>query len=652
MAFKLKLERGFEYDTDDEEEIKYGPPSSRNVQPSPKYRDLPRVKDEKPLIGPRSSSGNIKVLYPAQVDGYGVNHDELAMMDALGLPTGFSFGNIEPAESRQTSRGAKKTFYCNTCKIELNSEDTMTSHLKGVKHMKKQLAFEERSRMLGHSIPVQAIIPIPNPEPTKKKVPIRLEEKIRETRSPIVGLDFIKEFIPVSDSEMEPHYECSICDSQGQANGMIGHLNGQKHRQAFFSREFGNDPGMARLSQAELLKMAASDRHNENKTGFTARIITRYSDEEYPWPAGKEPWSELRGGSGIVPDRARNNYGNRALSGNFMSQAIPTKEEDQKPRAGVSKERASNQATSTKQEDEKPRAGESNERASNQAIPTKEEDKKPRAGGSKERSSNQKSILPAAERLEPPKNLLESEKMMDLAQHLIMLAADFSGLKHNDRGVLQSCFAALSAKIMSGDRKRTRSRSSSKLSTSPPALRRRTRSPSAKRSHRNRNRSNTRNLSPPSKSGYGPREDRRGGCLEERSQSRSPGSSRSGDSGYSGYSGRMRSTQKLSPPLKREYGNIENRREGFLLERSQTRSPQRDSRSQRRDSWSSNDSRRSRIDYQERRLREEYRETSHSGEGRTEYQGRREVEYRGGRAECQERRQGEEYLERREMKKR
>ena len=58
------------------------------------------------------------------------------------------------------------------------------------------------------------VIPIPNPENTKKKVPVRLHERIRETRDPVVGLDFVQEYIAVSDPEMEPHYECELCGSK------------------------------------------------------------------------------------------------------------------------------------------------------------------------------------------------------------------------------------------------------------------------------------------------------------------------------------------------------------------------------------------------------------------------------------------------------
>ena len=58
------------------------------------------------------------------------------------------------------------------------------------------------------------IIPIPNPEKTKKKVPVRLHERIKETRDPVVGLDFVQEYIAVSDPEMEPYYECELCGSK------------------------------------------------------------------------------------------------------------------------------------------------------------------------------------------------------------------------------------------------------------------------------------------------------------------------------------------------------------------------------------------------------------------------------------------------------
>ena len=43
------------------------------------------------------------------------------------------------------------------------------------------------------------VIPIPNPERSRQKVPIQLHHKIKQTRYPVIGLDYIKEFIAVSD---------------------------------------------------------------------------------------------------------------------------------------------------------------------------------------------------------------------------------------------------------------------------------------------------------------------------------------------------------------------------------------------------------------------------------------------------------------------
>ena len=161
-AFSLKVEMEMDYypEEGEEEDIKYGPPISRIFEAS--LKDLPRVKDEKPLIGPTSSNGNIQVLYPQQIDGYKPDHNELSMMEHMGLPTGFSFGHMEQVDPRQT-RGHKKTFYCQTCLIELNSEDTMLSHMKGVKHMKKQLALKEKLRNKGQTVMPLEIVPIKNP---------------------------------------------------------------------------------------------------------------------------------------------------------------------------------------------------------------------------------------------------------------------------------------------------------------------------------------------------------------------------------------------------------------------------------------------------------------------------------------------------------
>ena len=56
--------------------------------------------------------------------------------------------NVQPVPAPQN----KKTYCCKTCMVEFNKEVTMISHLRGVEHMRKQLALDERMRNLGQPV--------------------------------------------------------------------------------------------------------------------------------------------------------------------------------------------------------------------------------------------------------------------------------------------------------------------------------------------------------------------------------------------------------------------------------------------------------------------------------------------------------------------
>ena len=58
---------------------------------------------------------------------------------------------------------------------------------------------------------------------------------------PIIGLRYISETIPCSSNEMEPYYECYLCGTQGEANGMFNHLIGRGHREKVLQNAFPND---------------------------------------------------------------------------------------------------------------------------------------------------------------------------------------------------------------------------------------------------------------------------------------------------------------------------------------------------------------------------------------------------------------------------
>ncbi len=211
-------------------------------------------------------------------------------LGAIGLPTNFGAGIV--------TKGDKKTYYCDLCLVELNSEDTMISHKNGQRHLKKVQSFKEKQRQEGHAIDPNTYIR-PS-QPTKlapKKIPIRLRAKLSETSTAVVGLRDVVEVISYSKVEMEPHYECQLCHNQGEANGMFNHVLGRGHREKFFFRKYGDD----NFSPRDIADMAEKERENDQLDN----IVTIYSDEKYPWPSGKAPWSLEQGGTGIPPTYGR-----------------------------------------------------------------------------------------------------------------------------------------------------------------------------------------------------------------------------------------------------------------------------------------------------------------------------------------------------------
>jgi len=235
--------------------------------------------------------------------------DERLFQNTLGLPSGFSVGHVE-----KQIKGNKQTFYCDICLVELSSLDTMKSHVAGVKHQKKEMTVKkewEEKVLRGEITEEEAksqmprVKPIANPESVKKKIPVRLHERVRDSKDPVVGLSYVTEYLPESDPEMEPFYECSLCGNQGQANGMFSHVMGGNHRKQFMAMVVKH--GSSNPTRSQLLRIA--NKYSENDKKLSILIKTIQSDLEYPWPPSKAPWAVERGGSGVPPVGARGHTG-------------------------------------------------------------------------------------------------------------------------------------------------------------------------------------------------------------------------------------------------------------------------------------------------------------------------------------------------------
>ena len=74
---------------------------------------------------------------------------------------------------------------------------------------------------------------------------------------------------------------------------MLSHLNGQKHKR---NVAVSVDPRNSSLSGRDLCSFAVY--HSQNNKKLSKLIETIQSDDDYPWPAGKNPRGRGRGGSG------------------------------------------------------------------------------------------------------------------------------------------------------------------------------------------------------------------------------------------------------------------------------------------------------------------------------------------------------------------
>lgn len=214
--------------------------------------------------------------------------DEARIMESMGLPTTFTV----PDQVQKSEKKTSSSFVCDICQVTVTSEDTMMSHLKGAKHLKNA----------SRSNQVEATVrEIPTIKSSRKVASVRLAEKLRETTQALVGLHHVTETVACSNAEMEPYYHCGLCGSKGEANGMYHHLLGKGHREKFLHSL--HPTSYLSLNPAEVNRKVEMYRENDN---LEDSIVTVHSDELYPWPPGKAPWSVEQGGTGMTPTNSRN----------------------------------------------------------------------------------------------------------------------------------------------------------------------------------------------------------------------------------------------------------------------------------------------------------------------------------------------------------
>ena len=122
--------------------------------------------------------------------------------------------------------------------------------------------------------------------------------------------------------------------------------------------------------------------------------------QEYPWPPGKAPWAVERGGTGIPPDGARENWGKNKFRSTL---------EDRKPEL---------------------------------VRPAGEE------RGKRPTATAQSGGLPSVDNVKPPKSEEEAIKMIQLSQKLLVTALESnSRLKFNELGLAKTFYSTMVEKF-------------------------------------------------------------------------------------------------------------------------------------------------------------------------------------------------------------
>ncbi|CAL1295290.1 unnamed protein product [Larinioides sclopetarius] len=121
-------------------------------------------------------------------------------------------------------------FYCDVCKLILNSETTFSSHMAGKRHKKalRQLSEQEVAKSSVLEITESQNFPKP---PDVDRIELydeesRIQATCEDADLLIVGLDYVREIRGYEDTK----YFCDLCCAQCVANSIIKHLIGFKHQ--------------------------------------------------------------------------------------------------------------------------------------------------------------------------------------------------------------------------------------------------------------------------------------------------------------------------------------------------------------------------------------------------------------------------------------
>ena len=163
--------------------------------------------------------------------------------------------------------GQQRVFACLVCNCDLKDVEGLRKHILGEKHTRK--AFMKERLVLGLELEPQNA---PRKKEGRKRerpivdVGLTLEQRLKESGLPALGLDFISEFLNPRDDRDHPLYTCSLqgCNSAwGNSDEMFHHVSNYKHQKNFFKNQNPDDDRINLFTRDKVLYMAMTYEEEE-----------------------------------------------------------------------------------------------------------------------------------------------------------------------------------------------------------------------------------------------------------------------------------------------------------------------------------------------------------------------------------------------------
>ncbi|XP_067139116.1 ras-related protein RabX-like [Centruroides vittatus] len=190
-----------------------------------------------------------------------VQDEEKTVTSDANLPEGIKVGN---------NRSGLK-YYCMFCECFLNSESSISSHIKGFRHKQKGKFVKTGERKF---------VPSQNSKKSTK-VSQKLKLYLEKISTPVIGLNYIIE-LQIPDSE--PKYECSLCEAKGSGQMIVQHIVSNNHRLKYLKTINEEEYNMIKehklQDQTELIVSCASKLEKERGQGViqVKRIASKLSN--------------------------------------------------------------------------------------------------------------------------------------------------------------------------------------------------------------------------------------------------------------------------------------------------------------------------------------------------------------------------------------